>query len=147
MKTLEESILINAKPEIIWNWLLKITDNYCEWHPSHIKALWKKGDPNEIGSVMYAEEFIGDELLKMSSKLTKLIPNSFYEFKTVGHVKLLMPHGTFEIIPNGNKSIFKATLDFRMGKLLSKIAKKKVAQIKQHMIEEGENLKKILELG
>ena len=58
-----------------------------------------------------------------------------------------MPHGTFEIIPQGNKSIFKATLDFRMGKLLSKIAKKKVAQIKQHMIEEGENLKKILELG
>jgi len=145
MKTLEESILIDAKPEIIWNWLLKITDNYCEWHPSHIKAFWKQGNPSEIGSVMYAEEFIGDELLKMSSKLTKLIPNCLYEFKTVGHVKLLMPHGTFEIIPKGNKSIFKATLDFRMGKLLSKIAKKKVAQIKQHMIEEGENLKKILE--
>ena len=147
MKTLEESILINVEPDIIWSWLLKITDNYCEWHPSHIKALWKKGNPNEIGAVIYAEELIGDELLKMSSKITKLIPNSFYEFKTVGHVKLIMPHGTFEIIPQGDKSIFKATLDFRMGKLLSKIAKKKVAQIRQHMIEEGENLKKILEIN
>ena len=145
MKTLEESILINVKPEIIWNWLLKFTDNYCEWHPSHIKAFWKEGEANEIGSVMYAEEFIGDELLKMSSKLTKLIPYRFYEFKTVGHVKLLMPRGTFEIIPKGKNSIFKATLDFRMGKLLSKIAKKKLSQIRQHMIEEGENLKKILE--
>ena len=145
MKTFEESILINVPPEKVWSWLLKITENYCEGHTSHIKASWKMGDPNQIGSIMYFEEMIGNELLKMSAKLTKLIPNSFYEFKAVGSLKLLVPRGTFEIIPKGNNSIFKATLDIRMGKFLSKIAKKKVNEIKQHMIEEGENLKKILE--
>jgi len=145
MKTLEESILINVPPEKVWSWLLKITENYCEWHSSHIKALWKMGEPNQIGSIMYFEEMIGNEMLKMSAKLTQLIPNSFYEFKTVGGLKLIIPRGTFEIIPKGNNSIFKATLDFRMGKFLSKVAKKKVNKIRQHMIEEGENLKKILE--
>ncbi len=145
MKTLEESIQINVPPEKIWSWLLKLTENYLDWHSSHIKALWKMGEPNQIGSIMYFEEMVGSEFLKMSAKLTKLIPNSFFEFKTVGSLKLLVPSGTFEIIPQGNSSIFKATLDFRMGKFLSKVAKKKMNEIRQHMIEEGANLKNILE--
>ena len=145
MKTLEESILINVPPEKIWSWLLKLTDHYLDWHNSHIKASWKKGEPNQVGSIMYFEEMVGSEFLKMSAKITKLIPNSFFEFKTVGSLKLIVPRGTFEIIPKGDNSIFKATLDFRMGKFLSKIVKKKVNEIRQHMIQEGENLKKILE--
>ena len=145
MKTLEESIQIKVPPEKIWNWLLKLTDNYLDWHKSHIKALWKMGEPNQIGSIMYFEEKIGEELLKMSAKVTKLGPNRFFEFKTVGSLKLLVPSGTFEIIPQGDNCIFKATLDFRMGKFLSKVAKKKMNEIRQHMIEEGKNLKKILE--
>jgi len=49
------------------------------------------------------------------------------------------------IEPSENGSIFPATLDSHMGKLLSKLAKKTMQQISQHMIEEGQNLKKILE--
>ncbi|MFX0030552.1 MAG: hypothetical protein ACFE8B_15175, partial [Candidatus Hermodarchaeota archaeon] len=79
------------------------------------------------------------------SKLTKLIPNRLYRFKTVGSLKLILAGGSFEIEPFENGSIFTATLDFHMGKLLSKLAKKKVQEISQHMREEGENLKKILE--
>jgi hypothetical protein len=56
-----------------------------------------------------------------------------------------MPRSTFEIEPSGNDSIFTATLDFRMGKLLSKVAKKSMNNIIKHMQEEGDNLKKILE--
>ncbi len=48
------------------------------------------------------------------------------------------------IEPSENGSIFTATLDFHIGKLLSKLARKTVQQISQHMIEEGQNLKKIL---
>jgi len=145
MKTLKESIEINVAPEVIWEWFLHLAENYCEWHPSHLKAYWKSGIPNKIGSVFYAEENIAGELLKMRSKLTKLIPNRLYKFKTAGSLKLLLPRGTFEINPSDNGSIFTATLDFRMGNLFSKIAKKKVSEITQHMIEEGQNLKGILE--
>ncbi|MFX1448208.1 MAG: SRPBCC family protein [Promethearchaeota archaeon] len=145
MKTLRESIEINVSPEIIWDWFLHIAENYLEWHPSHIKAIWETDNASEVGSILYAEEDISGDFLKMRSMLTKLIPNRLYRFKTVGALKFLLAGGSFEIEPSENGSIFTATLDFHMGKLISKVAKKKVQQISQHMIEEGENLKKILE--
>lgn len=145
MKTLKESIEISVPPEIIWDWLLHFAENYCEWHPSHIKSYWEKGEPNKVGSILYSEENIKGELLKMKSRLIELIPKKLYSFKTVGSLKLILIRGTFEIEPSKNGSIFIATLDFRMGKLLSKIAKKTVSNIIKHMIEEGQNLKIILE--
>lgn len=145
MKSLRESIEINVSPEVIWDWLLYIVENYLEWHPSHIKANWETETVSEVGSIMYAEEDISGEFLKMKSKLTILIPNKLYRFKTVGFLKLILAGGSFEMEPSEKGSIFTATLDFHMGKLLSKLIKKKVQQISQHMIEEGENLKKILE--
>jgi len=145
MKILSESIEINVSPEIIWDWFLHIAENYLEWHPSHIKANWETETVSEVGSILYAEEDISGDFLKMKSKLTKLIPNRLYRFKTVGGLKLLLAGGSFEIEPSENGSIFTATLDFHMGKFISKLFKKKVQQISQHMIEEGQNLKKILE--
>ena len=145
MKTLRESIEINVSPEIVWDWFLHIAENYLEWHPSHIRANWETETVSEVGSILYAEEDISGEFLKMKSKFTELIPNRLYRFKTVGTLKLILAGGSFEIEPSENGSIFTATLDFHMGKLFSKLAKKKVQQISQHMIEEGQNLKKILE--
>ncbi|MFW9970062.1 MAG: SRPBCC family protein [Candidatus Odinarchaeota archaeon] len=145
MKTLRESIEINVPPEIIWDWFLHIAENYLEWHPSHLKAIWETKIACEVGSILYAEEDLSGDFLKMRSKITELIPNRFYRFKTLGGLKLLLAGGTFEIEPSENGSIFTATLDFHMGKFLSKVVKKKVQQISQHMIEEGQNLKKILE--
>lgn len=145
MKTLKESIEISVPPEIIWDWLLHFAENYCEWHPSHIKSYWEKGEPNKVGSILYSEEFIEGELLKMRAKLTDLIPNKLFKFKTVGSLKIVLIGGTFEMETSKNGSVFIATLDFRMGKFLSKIVKKTVAKIIQHMIEEGQNLKLILE--
>ena len=145
MKILRESIEINVVPEVIWDWFLHIAENYLEWHPSHVKAIWETETSSELGSILYAEEDISGEFLKMKSKLTELIPNTLYRFKTVGTLKLVLAGGSFEIEPSEHGSIFTATLDFHMGKLLSKIAKKTMQEISQHMIEEGENLKKILE--
>lgn len=145
MKTLRESIEINVPPEIVWDWLMHVAENYLEWHPSHIKARWETKTKNERGSILYAEEKIEGAFLKMSSKLTDLIPNRLYRFKTVGGLKLLLAGGSFEIEPTNNGSVFTATLDFHMGKLLSILMKKKVRQITRHMLEEGENLKTLLE--
>jgi hypothetical protein len=145
MKTLRESIELNVSPEVIWDWLLHIAENYLEWHPAHIKANWETETASQIGSILYAEEDISREFLKMQSKLTKLIPNRMYRFKILGTLKFILAGGSFEIEPSQNGSIFTATLDFHLGKLLSKIAKKTVQNISQHMIEEGKNLKKILE--
>ncbi len=145
MKTLKDSIEINTTKEIIWKWLLKFAENYCEWHPSHIISFWEKGEPNKVGSILYSEENIGGELLKIRARLTDLIPYKSYKYKTLGSLKFLLIGGSFEIENSDKGVIFAATLDFRMGKFLSKIAKKTMRKIIQHMIEEGENLKLILE--
>ncbi|MFX0076601.1 MAG: SRPBCC family protein [Candidatus Hermodarchaeota archaeon] len=145
MKTLKESIEIRTSPEVIWDWFMDIAENYLKWHPSHIKASWETERASEIGSILYAEEDIDGEFLKMRSKLTNLIPNRLYRFKTVGYLKFILAGGSFEMEPSENGTIFTATLDFHMGKFFSKILKKKVTQITQHMIEEGEYLKRILE--
>ncbi|MFX1358659.1 MAG: SRPBCC family protein [Promethearchaeota archaeon] len=145
MKTLRETIEINVSPEIIWDWLLNFTENYLEWHPSHIRANWETETVNTVGSILYTEEDINGDFLKMKFRVVNLTPNRLYRFKTVGRLKFLLAGGSFEIEPSKSGSLFTATLDFHMGKLLSKIAKKKVQQISQHMIEEGKNLKNILE--
>ena len=145
MRTLRESIEINVPPETIWDWFLHVAENYLQWHPSHITAFWETEKANEVGSILYAEEYISGDFLRMRSKLTKLVPNRLYRFKTIGSLKLILVGGSFEMEPTEKGTIFTATLDFHMGKLISKFAKKKVREISQHMIEEGKNLKKILE--
>jgi len=77
--------------------------------------------------------------------MTELIPNRLYKFKTVGYLKLILAGSSFEIESVEQGSLLTATLDFHLGKLLSKLAKRTVQQISKHMIEEGKNLKKILE--
>ena len=145
MRPLSESIEINVRPDIIWDWLLHIAENYLQWHPSHIIAYWETETANEVGSILYTEEYIGGDYLRRRSKLTKLIPNRLYRFKTVGTLKLMIAGGSFELEPTEKGTILTATLDFHMGNLLSKFAKKKVREISRYMIEEGKNLKKILE--
>ena len=66
--------------------------------------------------VLYAEEDISGEFLKMRSKLTRLIPNKLYRFKTVGSLKLILAGGSFEIEPSEKGSIFTTTHDWRRTK-------------------------------
>ena len=84
MKTLREPIEINVFPEVIWDWFLRIAENYLDRHPSHTKTIWETETASEVGSILYAEEYINGYFLKMRSKLSKLIPNRLYRFKTVG---------------------------------------------------------------
>ncbi len=145
IKTLKDSVEIHASPEKVWEWLSKFSEHYCDWHPAHIKAFWESGEPNEVGSILYTEEKVGSHNLKMIIKISKIIPNRLIEFKTVKSLRFIVPRGTFEIEPSEKGSVVTATLDFRMGKFLFKIAKKIVKAISDHMKEEGNNLKQILE--
>ena len=145
IKTLKDSVEINVSPELVWDWLSRFAENYCDWHPAHVKAYWEKGEPNEIDSVLYTEEELGGRTLKMSIRVSKMIPNRLIEFKTIKALRIFLPRGAFEIEPSEKGCIVSAILVFRMGKLLSKIAKKIFKAVSEHMAEEGENLKKILE--
>ena len=61
---------------------------------------------------------------------------------------LIAPENAFIIEPMGkNCSKFTATGVFRGGPLFEKLARKQIDATKQHMKEEGENLKAALETG
>jgi hypothetical protein len=145
MKTLSDSIEINTSPEKAYEWFINIDQNYKEWHPDHVKAIWLTENKMKVGSKLYSEEYIHGELHKIKFKCTNIEPNRKIEFKNLLPMSLICPKGSFIFELKGDICIFTATLSFRMGNTLSKIAKKKVEALKNHMKEEGENLKRILE--
>jgi len=108
-------------------------------------AKWKKGKGFEPGSVLYAEEYLGEKIEKLTFKLIKNIPDSLIEYKVLFPESIICSGGSFLIEPHGKGSRFTATLIFRFGFILSKLFSKRVSALKKHMKEEGENLKKLLE--
>ena len=142
---LKESIVIDKAPNEIFEWLLHFVENYRSWHPEHILAKWIKGQNFEAGSILYAEEYIGKDKEKLKFKTTKLIPNQLIEYKLLFPQSMLCSGGSFRLEPKNGSAVFTATLSFRFEIILSRLFASKVQEIKKHMKEEGENLKKILE--
>ncbi|MHA2249391.1 MAG: SRPBCC family protein [Candidatus Kariarchaeaceae archaeon] len=147
MYTLTDTIDIKTSPQAIFNWFQQIEDNYLDWHSDHISCKWLKGNSFEIGSVLYAEEYLHGKIHKMKFETTKVISNEYIEYKNKFPISLISPSGSFTLIEEDNCTKFTATLEFRFGWLLSKIVKKQMNSLINHMKEEGEELKKILEEG
>lgn len=145
MTTLEDSVKINRPPEAIFEWFTHFTENYRYWHKDHVSARWVKGTNFEKGAVLYAEEYLGGKLEKLSFEITGSVKNEVIEYKCLFPESIICSGGSFSIKPSNGGSIFTAELSFRFGWLLPKVAKKRVEAIRQHMKEEGENLKKLLE--
>ncbi len=148
MVTLTDSIEIKATPEQVFNWLtnIKTGKDYQAWHPDHADFRWTKGEPFQVGSVVYFEEYLHGEMHKLKFLCTKVVPNRLIEYKPSFPWSIFMPKSQFVMEPRGEKGcVFTATISFRAGSLFKKLSKKRVEAVKQHMKEEGENLKKILE--
>jgi len=82
-------------------------------------------------------------LHKIRFKITKVEENERIEFINLFPVSIISPKGSFIVELKGESCIFTTTLSFRFGWLLSKFAKNEVEDIKIHMKEEGENLKRL----
>ena len=148
MATVKDSIEIKATPDKIFDGLIKVFSSqeyYKKWHKDHVKCQWLKGKPFEEGSILYVEEYLHGELHKMKFLSTKLEPNRKIEYRFLFPMSIICPKGLFIVEPKGESCIFTASLTFRFGWLFSKFAKGKVDAMKNHMREEGENLKKLLE--
>jgi len=145
MTTLIDSIKINRPPEIVFEWLAHFEENYRAWHKDHVLARWVKGRNFEKGSVLYAEEYLGGKLEKLSFEITNYVPNELIEYKVLFPESIICSGGSFLIEPSNGGSVFTATLSFRFGGVLSKFAGKRAEAIRLHMKEEGENLKALLE--
>jgi hypothetical protein len=150
---IEDSIEINASAENVFNCLLqniRDKESYRAWHSEHKDIQWLKGPPLSEGSIMYIEEYLQGFLLKQKYKIIKIVPNKEIKYRVLFPLSLIAPENKFYIKTTGeNSCIFTA-----MGKInmptwlfyrLHKSHKHKLEASKQHMKEEGKNLKKAAE--
>ena len=143
----EDSIFIDASCEKVYQFFEKMDQNYLKWHPEHFGFEWRKGRGLKEGIVFYFEEEIGGQLLKKETAFTRIIPNRYIEFTMVNwFYRLFIPKMTFIFGPQGNGCLFTAQVFLRgVGPIGSWAHRKEFAAVRQHMKEEGENLKQIIE--
>ena len=152
MIVMRDTVEIKAPPEPIFEFFVHFKENFYAWHSDHVECRYLnfEGDPKE-GSVIYIEEYLHGKLHKLKLHITKIEPNSLIEYKTFMGTK-----GVFIIEPRGAKSLF--TAEMHMGtktplfrsmadRIMRIFMSRQLEGIKQHMAEEGQNLKRILEEG
>jgi len=149
MISLKDSIEISTTPATLFNWLNRMPEEYRSWHPDHVACRIISGSFLEEGAKFECEEYLHGKLHTMNFHLIKVIPDRRVEFSIDGIGK-----GAFETVPIGNKVRFTAELDFGskipvIGQLFDwiflGIFNQRINAMKQHMAEEGKNLKAILE--
>lgn len=150
MITLTDSIEIKTTPEKVFKWLTNLRDkeSYRTWHHNHVDCIWVKGKPFQEGSIVYFEEYIHGKLHKAKFQCIKRVQNRLIEYRPLFPWSLFMPKCDFIMAPQGEDGcIFTASINLRVGPLFKKFGRRQLEAIKQHMKEEGDNIKKILEEG
>ena len=149
MISLRDSIEIQTTPSQLFAWLGRMPQEYTSWHPDHVACRVLQGAMLEVGSVIECEEYLHGKLHSMRFRTTKVVPDRRIEFQIKG-----MGRGAFEAQANGDTVRFVAELDIGpdariIGQLFdfifSRLFNQRIESMKQHMAEEGRNLKAILE--
>ena len=148
MITLKDSIEINAKSEEVFEGLIKVFSHqkyFQKWHKDHVKCSWIKGKNFEVGSIINLEQYMRGKLQKMKLQSTKIELNKKIEYKPLFPASIISPKGSFTVEPKNSSSIFTAETSFRFGWLFQKFAQSRIKAFTNHIKNEGENLKKIIE--
>ena len=154
-RVLTDTIEINTTPKNVFQFLTGIIDNesYQAWHKEdHVAFRFIKGEPWVVGSVIHAEEYVHGKLHKLRFIITKIEPNKKIEYIPASWLlRKYFPKNEFIIEAQADTCRFIASGTYRIGWIGKTLFKRKLdeglASIKQHMKEEGENLKRILENG
>ena len=149
MISLRDSIEIQTTPQELFAWLGRMSQEYNSWHPDHVSFRVIHGSMLEVGSEIECQEYLHGKLHSMRFRMTKVIPDKRIDFEVVG-----MGRGTFEVHDIGDTVMFCAGLDIGtdtpiIGRLFDFIFswffEQRIESMRQHMVEEGENLKQLLE--
>jgi uncharacterized protein YndB with AHSA1/START domain len=142
---MRDSVDLRAEPERVWQWLTGLAEHYTAWHPAHRDAVWERGQPNQVGSVLRVVEDLGGHREVLRFELTSVEPPHRYEYRFRGPISLLLPRGAFTVVPRDGGSRFVAGISYRFGWLTEHLFSRRSAQLRAHMHEEGENLRRILD--
>ncbi len=142
---LEDSILVEAPPESVWNWLTGLAGHYTEWHPDHHSAEWILGEPTQVGSVLRAVEDVGGHREMLDMEVTRIERPRRIEYRIRGLHGLVLPGGAFVLEPVDGYTLFTASVRYRFGRITGRLFRKRMVGLQQHMRQEGENLRALVE--
>ena len=149
MISLRDSIEIHTTAGQVFKWLVRMPQEYKSWHPDHISCRVLHGSMLKIGSEIECEEYLHGKWHSLRFKMTKVVPDKRVEF-----VIERMGRGAFEVQESNDKVRFVAELDIGSDRLIlgpiidllfTLFFRQRIEAMRQHMAEEGENLKGILE--
>jgi hypothetical protein len=143
---LHDSIWIHTTPERVHRFFQEMDRHYLQWHPDHLLFRWEQGSGVKPGVVFYFEEIIGGKRMKKRVHFTRVEANRHLEFTFTNRLlALIVPRLAFHFEAEGEGTRFEAEIQIRTGPLGAWLNRREFDAVRQHMREEGENLKKLLE--
>ncbi len=149
MILLRDAVEIEVSVEQVYDWLAHFQENYVAWHSDHVECRYLTGASLEPGAVLYAKEYLHGQPHHLKFRVTRVVPNSLVEYAVSPGIA-----GVFEIERRGNRAFFIAEISIglqlpviggSLDWLLLKLFSDRLDVLKQHMAEEGRNLKVLLE--
>jgi hypothetical protein len=151
MITLRDTISIAVAPEEIFEFFTHFRENFKAWHPDHVRCWYAEEGPLAEGSVFYVEEYVGGRLLTLQFRVTRLV-----EYSRIEYTVSRMASGAFIMEPHDSITSFTAEIYFGtpiplvaslLDRLLPLFLGGRLKALEEHMVQEGRNLKTILEQG
>jgi hypothetical protein len=149
MITLRDTIEIRASPERVFDFFVHFREHFLAWHPDHVRCWYLQDGPLQEGSTFFVQEYLHTKVRTLEFLVTRLVPYSRIEYEIPPMVR-----GCFDMEQRGPNVLFTAEICFGtetpvLGNLLDRILQavmgRRLVALQQHMVEEGRNLKVILE--
>ncbi len=143
---LRESTTIQVAPGRIFGFFRHMDVHYRAWHPDHIAFRWIAGDTIVPGTVFWFAERIGGKLMEKTVVVTEVREDRYFAFAPVSRLlRLLLPRLSFQVIPEEAGCQLVAEIHIRTGPVGAWLNRKEFNAVRQHMREEGENLRRLVE--
>lgn len=141
-----DTIWIQSTPQAFFDFFQNMDQHYVAWHSDHRCFRWVDGRGVEEGVTFYFEEVIGGKLMKKHVVFTRVCRDRHLEFTfTNRFLRLFLPRIAFHADPREGGILVTAEMQVRTGPIGAWLNRKEFDAVRQHMREEGENLKRILE--
>lgn len=149
MILLSDTVIIRTTPTRAFQWFEHLEENYLAWHPAHVSCRYLQGAGLKEGSVLRVEEYLHGKLHKLTFHLTRVVPAREIQYRIAPGLR-----GGFRFKPTTEGVELGAEIRLGwqipiMGVLVDLLLKvffyRQLQALRQHMHEEGLNLRAILE--
>jgi hypothetical protein len=122
-----------------------LEENYTRWHPDHHAFNWVHGRGLAEGVVCEFDETVAGKRQRKTVVYTRVADDHVEFAPTSRLIRMLLPRMLFRITPEGDGCRVVQEVHVRVGPLGARLNRKEFEAVRQHMREEGENLKELLE--